>query len=629
MKILKPLPLKELVSYLPSLVPLAVVSIFLIASTGLIYGHLKLTPKTQNTPAARYGNNLIDWHLKSAGHRVSSTTQTVTISLTEESTENIELLTSTTEENASPHIYMNVISKVISQNPYHMIINWNPVRELTQDEIKTFKDIFSKNPGKLSLYAHKDHYKSALSNFSKVVNVKLSDFCAGSLYSICPFQTDWKFWNINDLLTQFATTDTNKIVSSQLHPKYETFIIRQDQMKNVPDYSFSSIISDFQAIQPDTFRDKVVFVGSDLTQGLKGMTHPYKIDKVASYDNQSPSEIRIDGTPTHKFWANITRMFIDNDFTKIASPNLTTSMAILLGVMSLISSLVLGPFSALIVFIFQTMVVNIIAIILLKNLNFYLPLFKGLYLSSILFILGGFLKLIIENIREKHIQIKDRNIVESSDIKGNFISLISHNLNTPVAKMISLMENAKPELSEEVVKSCISPCLEDASLIQLCFRSVLATNRLEESNINKEILSSDRMIEEITFEVSPILSRLGIILTHEDETDNPEERFFFDRRVLIPVISAVTYLLLSNEENSSKSFFLTIEFNSDDNAIHLEWTTSNITTLLINPSSKPDFTEQACQSLLTSLLKRNDCALKITKEDDGNSIKLKVGCLPD
>ena len=147
----------------------------------------------------------------------------------------------------------------------------------------------------------------------------------------------------------------------------------------------------------------------------------------------------------HKFWASIARMFIDKDFTKILvltyklhSNHHGTNIPILK--FSFWTFLSVNDIYITIIFI------NMLTIILLKKFNFYIPVFKGLYLSSILFILGGFLRLIVESVREKHIQIKDKNISESTDIKGNFISLISHNLNTPVAKMISLMEHAKSEL---------------------------------------------------------------------------------------------------------------------------------------------------------------------------------------
>ena len=146
MKIIEKISLKDIASYLPSLVPLAVVSLFLIASTQLIYGHLKLKPKNQNVPASKYNNSLISWHLTSAGYRESTTTQTVTVSLTEEGDGNIELLTSSTEENAAPDVYFNIFSKVASKNPYQIVIDWNPVRELNTTEISVFKKILTANP---------------------------------------------------------------------------------------------------------------------------------------------------------------------------------------------------------------------------------------------------------------------------------------------------------------------------------------------------------------------------------------------------------------------------------------------------------------------------------------------------
>ena len=317
------------------------------------------------------------------------------------------------------------------------------------------------------------------------------------------------------------------------------------------------------------------------------MTHPLKIGKVPTYDTSHVSEARTDGLSIHKFWASIARMFIDKDFTKIATPTVTNLIAITMGLISLSSSLVFGPFLALMTFIFQVIFINMLTIILLKKFNFYIPVFKGLYLSSILFILGGFLRLIVESVREKHIQIKDKNISESTDIKGNFISLISHNLNTPVAKMISLMEHAKSELPRQSIDDYIAPSLLDASLIQLCFRCVLATNRLEENRINKEFYPQDKIIDEIAYEVKPLLDRMGISLTYEDDSNYPEARFYFDRRILVPVISAISFMLKSPETDGSKNFFLTIIYDNDENTLTLEWTTFNNEILIDTMNDKP------------------------------------------
>ena len=94
-----------------------------------------------------------------------------------------------------------------------------------------------------------------MKNFGQLANVRLSDFCAGSLYSICPYDAQWTFWNIIDLMSQFSDVDPKKITTRILHPVFEIFFLRQDKSTNVPDFSFSSIVADFDSISPDAFED--------------------------------------------------------------------------------------------------------------------------------------------------------------------------------------------------------------------------------------------------------------------------------------------------------------------------------------------------------------------------------------
>ena len=116
----------------------------------------------------------------------------------------------------------------------------------------------------------------------------------------------------------------------------------------------------------------------------------------------------------------------------------------------------------------------------------------------------------------------------------------------------------------------LKPCLEKASKIQLSVRSVLASNKLEDKRLSHDIVTSAKLIEEIEFETIPLLNRIGISLNVEDESPLQTARFSFDRRLFIPIISSITYLLSDTRANQSKSFFLTLMYDDADQILKLE-----------------------------------------------------------
>ena len=61
---------------------------------------------------------------------------------------------------------------------------------------------------------------------------------------------------------------------------------------------------------------------------------------------------------------------------------------------------------------------------------------------------------------------------------------------------------------------------------------------------------------------------MGISLTYEDDSNYPEARFYFDRRIQVPIISAISFMLKSPDEQGSKNFFLTIIYDNDENTLN-------------------------------------------------------------
>ena len=373
-------------------------------------------------------------------------------------------------------------------------------------------------------------------------------------------------------------------------------------------------------------QDKIIFIGNNLIQGAEGSTHPDNTGRVGTPYIDPETDSRLNGTPIHAFWAQLTRMFIDNDFVYVASKNLINIVSIFLGSITLTSALLFGPFVSLVVFLISSVVLFFSNVILIREFSFHMPIFDSLYLAGNLYIVGGFLRLTIEGIREKYNIQKEKTMSENIDLKSNFISLISHNLNTPVAKMISLLELSKKSIPEDLRDQYLKPCLEKASKIQLSVRSVLASNKLEDKRLSHDIVTSAKLIEEIEFETIPLLNRLGISLNVEDESPLQTARFSFDRRLFIPIISSITYLLSDTRANQSKSFFLTLMYDDADQILKLEWNTSNLKPIILNRKILDDFTVNSCWSLHDSFLKNHEARIEVeqVQPEQGYNLTLSI-----
>ena len=142
----------------------------------------------------------------------------------------------------------------------------------------------------------------------------------------------------------------------------------------------------------------------------------------------------------------------------------------------------------------------------------------------------------------------------------------------------------------------------------------------------RKVTLGTKLIEEIEFETIPLLNRIGILLNVEDESPLQTARFSFDRRLFIPIISSITYLLSDTRANQSKSFFLTLMYDDADQILKLEWNTSNLKPIILNRKISDDFTVNSCWSLHDSFLKNHEAKLEVeqVQPEQGYNLTLSI-----
>lgn len=612
--------------FAPVFLPMLIVGVVLLIATHIIYGTISFKPKNQRSPASAFQEALIENHLRLAGKRDTEDSQIITISLKKSDFSNIKTESNGLLKNATISEYIKLIEKINLFDTQHVIVNWFPVTNPSLEEVSRLKSIFKRYPNRYSLYTGPATEEYLKETFGSVAHVKRSEFCAGGYYSICPFKKEWTFWSIVDLHTKFSSPIPKSALSKNLSKSFDVFLLNLGDLNKTSDYSFTEAIYSDELVKSRSFDNKIIFIGADIIQGVNGMTDPVEIDKINTPHSNHSKASRVSGVPIHKFWAQIAKMFIDDAYISIASKELIYSIIIIFCILSLLSSIFWGPFSGLLVYFSGFILGNLANVISIHKFNFYTPVFSAFYFSAIFFILGGFLRLIIEFIRNKFTIEKEKTLTASADLKSNFISLISHNLNTPVAKMISLLELSKVHLSNKSSLKTIGSSLNNASQIQLSVRSVLATNRLEEDRLLMELVTSKTLLDEINYEVVPMFARMGINLGVEDESENEDVRFQSDRRLIISIVSAISYLLSSNNLNHPQQMLLTLNFNYEKMLLNLEWNTTT-EPIILSIDSISGFLEESTRALYHTFLKKSSSNMQITKEDEnGYNLNLEINC---
>lgn len=626
MKSLRPISTKELLSFLPAFLPLVIILIVITGATYLIYGNLLPVYSGQRTEAAKFNLQLLDSHLLWKGPRTPSSEDIKIVSLTLTDLESVKIQANDREQNASIETYARILSKVLKTSPKHVFVHWKPLVEMTQKQVSEFHDILEKSGKKVSFYTNENNFEYTSSQFSKFSDVKLAEFCSGERYSVCPYNENWTFWNIVDLYGKFNKSSSADMLSKNLSLDFEAFILNLADGKSFKKSSFQDVLTASKANLSEKFNGKYVFIGNELIQGIRGMTKPDQIGRVKSVHSTQASDPRLSGLPIHIYWAEIASMFMDGDTIDVASSKITEFLKWLASFLMLLAAFRFTPVAALGFYLAQLFVINLTITGLLKWQHFYIPAFDILYYISISFLIGGFIKLIFESILERLNIIQYKHVAEQSDLKTNFISLISHNLNTPVAKMISMLEIVLNSKADDIPQGKLRPILKNASEIQVTVKAVLAANRLEEKKTNQDPLTPHRFEEDIRYDVTPVLQRIGIDLSHEDSSELTEQIFPIDKKALSTAVICYTVLLTERQSQGSSTFFLTSEFDMTNKEIHLQWNTSNTSPLLAEKPDPSQFLEEACRSFIKSFRAYYQCSetLKEDAQEEGYNLDLKI-----
>lgn len=377
------------------------------------------------------------------------------------------------------HVWQDLLSKILEQGPRSVGItlyigdNIGETRLTTQEMIvmkdqRVFWATNSSEPEKLSLPVAT---RLDRSNLGHIDSLRDDDGVTRRLLM--------NPGNIPHLVERLV--GFKKTTSSQNLP-----IINFKGHNLFKEVSLSDVLE--KQVPKDFFKNKIVLIGSE---------------KSLNSQLQTPMGLM----SRHAFWAQVTENFLGNSFI-LKTPNWIYALVLLcLTILAIIIITSYPQSVALFFFVFIGTALSAFSAWIFDSFSVWIPIISPLSLLVFIWVLFiGYQALKIEQAHEKLKQ--DQNyLAELEQLKNNFVSLISHDLKTPIAKIQAVLDRVLSQgpLTAELQTDLLS--LKDYSEeLNRYIQSILKVLRVEsrEFKILKETADINGIIENVITRLQPL-----------------------------------------------------------------------------------------------------------------------------
>ncbi len=239
---------------------------------------------------------------------------------------------------------------------------------------------------------------------------------------------------------------------------------------------------------PDFFKNKMVFIG---------------IEKTLNSQILTPQGLM----PRNEFWATVADNYIENRFIQKLP---TVIYALFLFLIMMISVFVITHYTQIIsLFIFVSIATlwSAFSIWCFDTYYVWIPIASPLALLVLIWVMYlGYQALRIEQAHNK-LQQEQRYISELEQLKNNFVSLISHDLKTPIAKIQAVIDRLilQNNLPDETQKDFLN-LKSYAEELNRYIQSILKVLRVESKDfrINTETADINGVIENVIERTQPL-----------------------------------------------------------------------------------------------------------------------------
>lgn len=292
-------------------------------------------------------------------------------------------------------------------------------------------------------------------------------------------------------------------LTSLLPSNIDAFALNLPSPRSLQTVSFRDVMTGALPSAP-----RFAFIGVDLSGATSGTSDARFVRTVFDSANTS---IDAAGTPLHVYWGQLASMFLRHrqihfppDWVRLP---LTLAICLVIGFMMIRLG---GPAASTTLAIYACVCVPLIGFTAVAG-GWYIPLFDSMYfgLAMLAFVGSGRLSY-LSYLKWQH-QAAEKLHVQTTDLKGNFMSLVSHNLNTPIAKMQGMLSILLTQLKDQGLRERAQTAQQHVSCLELAVRFVLDTVALEDQKRQETARSLDHILRDFTASQSGVLKKLGII----------------------------------------------------------------------------------------------------------------------
>lgn len=455
-------------------------------------------------------------------------------------------------------VYARLLDRVAVQRPEAIFLSWLPGAHQTDREyLEPIIAAARRAAPYTRLYIPYPYGELAAlpKELRQVATVLEADDCGQRVAAFCPWNRlwmdQWVVQTIVDFFWQEPTDIPAFHISKNLPDARPNYLLNLPLTDSLPELRFRQVLQDTRG---DRFQGKLIFIGNSLVQDGTGAGKKL-LRRLFTATDDSGQPLARAGTPYHVFWARIAQMFEDGSTVGVPPYGVTIILVIFLSLMVIFLLWKVGAAPALGIFLIYSILYPWANDFGVRLFRVYIPMLDLVYSGFLTFLVAAFALLAVRSFRMWRLEARAKSHADTAALKGNFISLISHNLNTPVAKMQGLVDILRNDPKMGSLRPIIDSVRSEVARLQLCVRAVLISTALEDGSLDEKALSLSSLQKEFEQLISPILENFGIRI-HLDLPESDAEAmltpFTMDSRALCFTLGALSALYGYDDDEVSE-----------------------------------------------------------------------------
>ncbi len=400
--------------------------------------------------------------------------------------------------------YANVLEYVARHNPKWIVISW-----LTQAHPMTpeYLEPLTSTIDRLGIH---DRVTLALNffssgtidpDFARRYNVVEARDCYHEINLHCSFSPDWT-WMPQQIMSRFLS-DPDRYTSTNLPHHLPNIILNLPDLRSLRQFSFLDAREPVASSIPE---GSIVFIGNSAEQDVMFRDNKEVLQRTYVAQSTMSHSLQADGIPWHVFWASMTAMLLDMRMVQVAPIWLGYLLCLIF--FTLISWLAFRRIDRISIIFFVCCATGLLSFnfFSIRYFHYYLPV-TPIFISCFVTLTSSiFLRIAMNNYRKSRLLAAAQRADEARDLKQNFIQLISHNLNTPIAQLRGLLELM---VAETPTNTSISNALILADFVRVTARATLATSAMPTRTPLIQILNVSDVLGRFLDDESAFLERFG------------------------------------------------------------------------------------------------------------------------